>query len=943
MAEKTFKIERVKELPLVGTNGYWYILQKPNGRHEIYIADARGNLVFNKGITDEEQSKLTGLKTQAQITEDINTMGQLSSAQFIPVLGTVLPQAGGIPDYITNIGKAELGGGVGGTTYTQTGAPSISVAEGYMRYGYYSVAENIWTASEQIKLPDEPTAWTSKSYPTGFRVKHMGNIWISSSLTTASDVPGQSNVWQAELDAWKSKYLIRSSVTTPLVMATSLNNLKNTIKSITLNGDWYSRLLTINSFSYNTSTNTLSVYISESSSEVEVINPSNPKIRLLGTKVFTPDELTKDVVIQLTPVDGTIYGSMTVNLSTWVLSDTNIANSVGGYTYKQREIIKDNVIDGNTLLGRNQPANLWSDPYFMDMYKWGHVYGDIYQYNNTFNGTLLNTGTGNKIYINSTSASANTSIRIPISKLGLKVSDTISATATVQSPDASRGRIFIAFYDSSGAQIGSTIYSNHPADISTDTIVFASSLIPANTIYLSVSFERTVGLGMVYFDKLVINKGYQIGVVGKNDKIRIKPQVDEVQYINDIDILMSTNTTISNFSSLDGVGGLYDDVKLSNIPCYGTKITGAKTAQMRFDYASKTFTAGHTVGMLIYVKNATHINDVNLEIYSNGTSEIWNRSVSNTGFGNPLVEGWNVVRLNITDSTLTNFGVDSQRIRMVIYTNDSCEVYLGAVFLEKSEKAKLLFVNDHGRKDGWINLQPGQTTTGVQDAEARGMPIIFALNPGHVENNDPLRMNLAELKTLSASPIARWSFHSYNTPVTATMSLEGLKLDIQRSLDWLMANGFGKPSFRGAITQNEAVNGRQTLFYQGLKALPSSTGSSASQPLAYPFTNRNNIARLGIHGRTTSFIDARFDLLKKTKGALIGYTHGIGLVGDSTSATVAEWNYYLSKVDEGVSEGWLSLVGYEELEQSLNLLNILDDDKSIKDSIIRRITYQLTV
>lgn len=154
MAQKGFQINRVNTLPQTGNNGDWYILKKGD-RYEAYVVNPDGSLVFNKGITDDEQSKLTGLKTQAQITEDINIMGQLSSAQFIPVLGTVLPQAGGIPDYITNIGKAELGGGVGGTTYTQTGAPSISVDEGYMRYGYYSVAENIWTASEQIKLPDE--------------------------------------------------------------------------------------------------------------------------------------------------------------------------------------------------------------------------------------------------------------------------------------------------------------------------------------------------------------------------------------------------------------------------------------------------------------------------------------------------------------------------------------------------------------------------------------------------------------------------------------------------------------------------------------------------------------------------------------------------------------------------------------------------------------------
>lgn len=166
MAEKIFKIERVKELPLVGTNGDWYILQKTNGRHEIYIADARGNLVFNKGITDAEQEKLTGLKTQAQITADIEEMGQQAGGQIIPITGTVLPQGVNVPSYITTKGKAELIGGAGGTTFTQSGGPSTTVSEGSLRIGYYDRTTNLWSF-DSVEKPLPTVTGTDVLNPTG--------------------------------------------------------------------------------------------------------------------------------------------------------------------------------------------------------------------------------------------------------------------------------------------------------------------------------------------------------------------------------------------------------------------------------------------------------------------------------------------------------------------------------------------------------------------------------------------------------------------------------------------------------------------------------------------------------------------------------------------------------------------------------------------------------
>lgn len=113
------------------------------------------------------QLKLRGLKTQAEITADINNMGQLSSAQFIPVLGTVLPQGLNVPSYITSKGKAELIGGDGGTTFTQSGGSSTTVTEGYLRMGYYDRDTDLWTFDTQLKpLPTSPLNDTLTSTST---------------------------------------------------------------------------------------------------------------------------------------------------------------------------------------------------------------------------------------------------------------------------------------------------------------------------------------------------------------------------------------------------------------------------------------------------------------------------------------------------------------------------------------------------------------------------------------------------------------------------------------------------------------------------------------------------------------------------------------------------------------------------------------------------------
>ena len=59
-------------------------------------------------------------------------------------------------------------------------------------------------------------------------------------------------------------------------------------------------------------------------------------------------------------------------------------------------------------------------------------------------------------------------------------------------------------------------------------------------------------------------------------------------------------------------------------------------------------------------------------------------------------------------------------------------------------------------------------------------------------------------------------------------------------------------------------------------------------------------------------MDNYFDILKKTRGVMVSYTHGIGS-GLKSDMTQENWDYFLSKIDNATEEGWLESVTYDIL------------------------------
>jgi len=129
------------------------------------------------------------------------------------------------------------------------------------------------------------------------------------------------------------------------------------------------------------------------------------------------------------------------------------------------------------------------------------------------------------------------------------------------------------------------------------------------------------------------------------------------------------------------------------------------------------------------------------------------------------------------------------------------------------------------------------------------------------------------------------------------------------------------------------------MNYYGLKALATWSGSAGAQ--SFPFIKRSNIGRVSIHGSTSADIDLYFDRMKNYSQLWVIYTHQIVAEPEPENTSIAEWNYFLSKVDTGVTEGWLELVSYKDLQQTLADYGIDDNDKSIQEAIIYELLLKI--
>lgn len=340
----------------------------------------------------------------------------------------------------------------------------------------------------------------------------------------------------------------------------------------------------------------------------------------------------------------------------------------------------------------------------------------------------------------------------------------------------------------------------------------------------------------------------------------------------------------------------------------GVKVTttAAVTATVIQDPVGPTdpllMPAASTIGLWVYVPDVTKITSIGAEIYTDSTlttAKRWSRTATQA----QLVTGWNLLRWSasagLTD--LSAWGT-VYRTRILVTTNAATDVTVGHFWTDCPPKAQILFIEDRGYKTF--------KDVGLPDLRALKIPVTWALDPATHGTSAGTKSEVitdADVATFAAAGDSI-SFHSYAGEVTSTMTADQIRTDTLKAIRWLQQRGHAGRMWRAAWTQNSAPEHAAAQPY----VLAYATHNSQAGLSTWPPTDRWNISRWSVHGRTTTDTDTMFNNLKRTHQLLVCYTHGVHADG-LTDATPAEWNYFISKCEQGLNEGWLEAVTFEDL------------------------------
>ena len=304
------------------------------------------------------------------------------------------------------------------------------------------------------------------------------------------------------------------------------------------------------------------------------------------------------------------------------------------------------------------------------------------------------------------------------------------------------------------------------------------------------------------------------------------------------------------------------------------------------------------IGVAVFIEDVTKVSQIQLNIYSTvALNPVWIRTDGN--YPEPLKNGWNYMRFPATEGDTTGWG-SVYRVRVLVITSAATSVTVGRMWAEIKPKAQLVFIEDGGYTSFLNDAYP--------DLKSRGIPVTWSIDP--LRLGEVTRITEADVKTVSDDGNDNSiSFHGFDGAVTSTMTPDEIVADTVNSIKWLSARGYAGRMWRSAWVQNSAPNAdaASSLILGG--ATPNGTATMG----IWPPKDRYDIPRVSVHGSDTATIDAFFDSLKLTHGLMVIYTHGIADVPPPTDVSTAQWLYFLSKVDVGISEGWLEFHTFESL------------------------------
>lgn len=375
-------------------------------------------------------------------------------------------------------------------------------------------------------------------------------------------------------------------------------------------------------------------------------------------------------------------------------------------------------------------------------------------------------------------------------------------------------------------------------------------------------------------------------------------------------------------------------------------ISSAVTAQVRFwntghnpvldaatglptTWGSQPFKNLSELSIGFYVANPATITSLSLEatIKDGAGTSTWVRSITTAN----IVAGWNDFRNLAASGIVTGWDEalpEITRLRVNITTTGATDVYIDHIWGVERPKASLIITSDLALKYFLEGTDSdGTPTGGLPDLTSRGLPCVLATQPGYW-GDDATRPTVSQIRTAADQGHAI-SFHSYAGENTSAMSIEGIQNFAAKAIDTIRSHNIHFFPYRAAWLQNTGNLASNPQALDHLLYGIATWDSTSNGWNTWPPLNRRNMGRFIMHNKTNGQLDTEFLALKRTRPVAVHYTHYVtNDVGSTVNMVTASWEYYLTKVDQGISEGWLEVVTPEILFRRAGGRLVVNDSRS---------------
>jgi peptidoglycan/xylan/chitin deacetylase (PgdA/CDA1 family) len=269
------------------------------------------------------------------------------------------------------------------------------------------------------------------------------------------------------------------------------------------------------------------------------------------------------------------------------------------------------------------------------------------------------------------------------------------------------------------------------------------------------------------------------------------------------------------------------------------------------------------------------------------------------------VTGWNLFRFYLEGAGSYDADVSTTTIRILVYHSEGTDtdIYVGGITQIKPNKGNLIIIDDGPYYSFYTVAYPA--------LKALGVPVTWAIDPTLLdsENAETRKLiNETELDMLAVDGISEFSFHSYNGTIMVNATASEALFDTLNNIRFLKRKGLNPERiFRAAWLNNACAD--PSLANLELDASASYNGAAGMS--VYPFVDKYNIPRYGLGGKTESQIDGIFDKLMKQHCVCLIYLHGISSADRDTDT--ATWNYFLAKLSDAITAGYLNPTTYNRL------------------------------